>query len=175
VGGFTGVALVVGGHVEALAGQFGDQPGWPPEPGHPQPHHQQQGLTPGTAEFFEGDAGRAVARVAGRAGPGLCHGTSRSQFENAVCKLSLPVRKRRSQKREFGALLTLLDISKSALSKHISVLAEAGYIAQRRAVRDTRQRVWLRLTDTPGEPPTAATSPPCTGSSGTRTHGSRSG
>jgi hypothetical protein len=92
VGGLTGVALIVGGHVEALAGQFGDQPGWPPEPGHPQPHHQQQGLTPAAAEFFEGDAGRAVARCAGRAGPGLCHGTSRSQFENAVCKLSLPVR-----------------------------------------------------------------------------------
>jgi hypothetical protein len=34
------------------------------------------------------------------------------------------------------------------LSKHISVLAEAGYVAQRRAVRDTRQRVWLRLTET---------------------------
>jgi DNA-binding MarR family transcriptional regulator len=49
---------------------------------------------------------------------------------------------------EFGALLTLLDISKSALSKHISVLADAGYVAQRRAVRDTRQRVWIRLTET---------------------------
>jgi DNA-binding MarR family transcriptional regulator len=48
---------------------------------------------------------------------------------------------------EFGALQTMLDISKSALSKHISVLAEAGYVAQRRAVRNTRQRVWLRLTD----------------------------
>jgi DNA-binding MarR family transcriptional regulator len=49
---------------------------------------------------------------------------------------------------EFGTLLTLLDISKSALSKHASALAEAGYVAQRRAVRDTRQRVWLRLTGT---------------------------
>ncbi|MGH3403488.1 MAG: transcriptional regulator [Streptosporangiaceae bacterium] len=49
---------------------------------------------------------------------------------------------------EFGALLTLLDISKSALSKHVSVLADAGHVAQRRAVRDTRQRVWLRLTET---------------------------
>ncbi|HZR53172.1 MAG TPA: transcriptional regulator [Streptosporangiaceae bacterium] len=47
---------------------------------------------------------------------------------------------------EFGALLTLLDISKSALSKHLSALADAGYLTQRRAVRDTRQRVWLRLT-----------------------------
>ncbi len=49
---------------------------------------------------------------------------------------------------EFGALQALLDISKSALSKHVSVLADAGYVAQRRAVRDTRQRVWLRLTET---------------------------
>ena len=45
-------------------------------------------------------------------------------------------------------LQALLDISKSALSKHISALADAGYVEQRRAVRDTRQRVWLRLTET---------------------------
>lgn len=60
-----------------------------------------------------------------------------------ICAALDPVRE-----IEFGAMLTLLEISKSALSKHISVLAEAGYVAQRRAVRDTRQRVWLRLTDT---------------------------
>jgi DNA-binding MarR family transcriptional regulator len=48
---------------------------------------------------------------------------------------------------EFGTLQNLLGISKSALSKHVSVLAEAGYVTQRRAVRDTRQRVWIRLTD----------------------------
>jgi DNA-binding MarR family transcriptional regulator len=47
---------------------------------------------------------------------------------------------------EFGTLQSLLDISKSALSKHVSALADAGYVTQRRAVRDTRQRVWLRLT-----------------------------
>jgi DNA-binding MarR family transcriptional regulator len=58
-----------------------------------------------------------------------------------ICAALDPVRE-----VEFGALLTLLDISKSALSKHVSVLAEAGYVAQRRAVRDTRQRVWLSLT-----------------------------
>ena len=49
---------------------------------------------------------------------------------------------------EFGALQSLLDISKSALSKHLSALTEAGYVEQRRAVRNSRQRVWLRLTDT---------------------------
>ena len=60
-----------------------------------------------------------------------------------ICAALDPVRE-----IEFGALLTLLDISKSALSKHISVLADAGYVTQRRAVRDTRQRVWLHLTET---------------------------
>jgi DNA-binding MarR family transcriptional regulator len=58
-----------------------------------------------------------------------------------ICAALDPVRE-----VEFGALLAMLDISKSALSKHVSALAEAGYVEQRRAVRDTRQRVWLRLT-----------------------------
>lgn len=47
---------------------------------------------------------------------------------------------------EFGRMLELLEISKSALSKNVATLAEAGYVAQRRAVRDTRQRLWLHLT-----------------------------
>jgi DNA-binding MarR family transcriptional regulator len=47
---------------------------------------------------------------------------------------------------EFGRMLELLKISKSALSKNVATLAEAGYVGQRRAVRDTRQRVWLYLT-----------------------------
>jgi DNA-binding MarR family transcriptional regulator len=58
-----------------------------------------------------------------------------------ICAALDPVRE-----IEFGGLLTLLGISKSALSKHISMLADAGYVTQRRAVRETRQRVWLRLT-----------------------------
>lgn len=58
-----------------------------------------------------------------------------------ICAALDPVRE-----NEFGTLLTLLGVSKSALSKHISVLADAGYVLQRRAVRDTRQRVWLGLT-----------------------------
>jgi DNA-binding MarR family transcriptional regulator len=58
-----------------------------------------------------------------------------------MCAALAPVRE-----VEFAAMLTLLGISKSALSKHVSALADAGYVAQRRAVRDTRQRVWLSLT-----------------------------
>lgn len=49
-------------------------------------------------------------------------------------------------KVEFGGMLEVLDISKSALSKHVTTLTAAGYVEQRRAVRETRQRVWLRLT-----------------------------
>ena len=60
-----------------------------------------------------------------------------------ICAALDPVRE-----IEFAALQALLDISKSALSKHISALADAGYVTQRRAVRDTRQRVWLSLTQT---------------------------
>jgi DNA-binding MarR family transcriptional regulator len=50
------------------------------------------------------------------------------------------------QEAEFAWLRTTLEVSDSVLSKHIAVLVEAGYVEQRRAVRETRQRVWLRLT-----------------------------
>jgi len=59
-----------------------------------------------------------------------------------ICAALAPVRE-----IEFGALMTLLDISKSALSKHITALAGAGYVTQRRAVRDARQRVWIQLNE----------------------------
>jgi DNA-binding MarR family transcriptional regulator len=47
---------------------------------------------------------------------------------------------------EFGTVQSKLDVSASVLSKHVAVLMEAGYVEQRRATRDTRQRVWLALT-----------------------------
>lgn len=86
------------------------------------------------------DTGQAPPQAAAAAGSGfddLIHAPVRLR----ICAALDSVRE-----IEFGALLTLLDISKSALSKHLSVLADAGYVTQRRAVRDTRQRVWLRLT-----------------------------
>jgi hypothetical protein len=39
-----------------------------------------------------------------------------------------------------------LDISKAGLSAHITALLMPGVSEQQRAVRDTRQRVWLRPT-----------------------------
>jgi DNA-binding MarR family transcriptional regulator len=51
-----------------------------------------------------------------------------------------------AQKVEFGFLQDRLGLSKSALSKHLTHLADAGYIRQDRAVRDARSRLWLSLT-----------------------------
>jgi DNA-binding MarR family transcriptional regulator len=47
---------------------------------------------------------------------------------------------------EFSVLQRQLGVSASVLSKHVTVLTQAGYVEQRKAVRDTRQRVWLALT-----------------------------
>lgn len=47
---------------------------------------------------------------------------------------------------EFSVVQERLDVSASVLSKHVAVLMEAGYVEQSRAVRETRQRVWLYLT-----------------------------
>jgi DNA-binding MarR family transcriptional regulator len=47
---------------------------------------------------------------------------------------------------EFSLVQQQLGVSASVLSKHVGVLMDAGYVEQRKAVRDTRQRVWLRLT-----------------------------
>ncbi|MFC9820204.1 transcriptional regulator [Streptomyces erythrochromogenes] len=47
---------------------------------------------------------------------------------------------------EFVLVQRQLDVSASVLSKHVTVLMDADYVEQRKAVRDTRQRVWLRLT-----------------------------
>ncbi|TNY37796.1 transcriptional regulator [Thermomonospora catenispora] len=47
---------------------------------------------------------------------------------------------------EFSFVQERLGVSASVLSKHVSVLMDAGYVKQTRAVRDTRQRVWLSLT-----------------------------
>ncbi len=51
-----------------------------------------------------------------------------------------------AQKVEFGVLQEKLGISKSALSKHLTHLVDAGYVTQVRAVRDARSRLWLSLT-----------------------------
>ena len=50
------------------------------------------------------------------------------------------------QDAEFAMLRKTADISDSVLSKHLSALAEAGYVKLRKAAQDGRQRTWARLT-----------------------------
>lgn len=47
---------------------------------------------------------------------------------------------------EFGVVRDSLELSDSALSKHLRVLETAGYVALRKGVVDTRTRTWVGLT-----------------------------
>ena len=49
---------------------------------------------------------------------------------------------------EFATLRTALQVSDSVLSKHISALAEAGYVRSRKGVRAGRRTTWIALTTT---------------------------
>ncbi|MFD3430543.1 transcriptional regulator [Nocardia fluminea] len=48
---------------------------------------------------------------------------------------------------EFAVLRHHLDVSDSVLSKHVSTLVEAGYLAARKGTRSGRRTTWIRLTD----------------------------
>ena len=47
---------------------------------------------------------------------------------------------------EFAKLRALVGVSDSVLSKHLSALAESGYVALSKATSDGRQRTWASLT-----------------------------
>lgn len=47
---------------------------------------------------------------------------------------------------EFATVRDLVGVSDSVLSKHLSALAEAGYVRLRKAASGGRQRTWLALT-----------------------------
>jgi DNA-binding MarR family transcriptional regulator len=48
---------------------------------------------------------------------------------------------------EFSALRDVVGVSDSVLSKQLAIMMDARYVTRRRATRDGRQRVWLRLTE----------------------------
>ncbi|MGN6817096.1 MAG: transcriptional regulator [Sphingomonas sp.] len=50
------------------------------------------------------------------------------------------------QEAEFARLKELTASSDSVMSKHLSALSEAGFIALRKAALDGRQRTWASLT-----------------------------
>ena len=49
---------------------------------------------------------------------------------------------------EFATLRAALQVSDSVLSKHISALAEAGYVRSRKGVQAGRRTTWIALTST---------------------------
>jgi DNA-binding transcriptional ArsR family regulator len=50
------------------------------------------------------------------------------------------------QEAEFAMLRKTADVSDSVLSKHLSALADSGYVRLRKAAMDGRQRTWASLT-----------------------------
>ncbi|HVU31071.1 MAG TPA: transcriptional regulator [Sphingomicrobium sp.] len=47
---------------------------------------------------------------------------------------------------EFALLKTITGASDSVVSKHLSAMADAGYVRLRKAAADGRQRTWASLT-----------------------------
>jgi DNA-binding MarR family transcriptional regulator len=47
---------------------------------------------------------------------------------------------------EFALLRQTVGVSDSVLSKHLSLLAEAGYVRVSKSARDGRQRTWASIT-----------------------------
>jgi DNA-binding MarR family transcriptional regulator len=51
-----------------------------------------------------------------------------------------------AQEAEFAFLKNITGASDSVMSKHLSAMADAGYVTIRKAAADGRQRTWARLT-----------------------------
>jgi DNA-binding MarR family transcriptional regulator len=51
-----------------------------------------------------------------------------------------------AQEAEFALLRSVTGASDSVMSKHLSAMADAGYVTLRKAASDGRQRTWARLT-----------------------------
>lgn len=67
----------------------------------------------------------------------VLHPPSRLQIAALLAKVS---------EMEFAKVRELTQVSDSVLSKHLSALAEAGYVRLRKASADGRQRTWASLT-----------------------------
>src|SRR5690242_8006056 len=51
-----------------------------------------------------------------------------------------------AQEAEFALLKNITGASDSVMSKHLSAMTDAGYVAIRKAASDGRQRTWASLT-----------------------------
>jgi DNA-binding MarR family transcriptional regulator len=68
----------------------------------------------------------------------LIHAPARLQMLSTLSAVS---------EAEFATLRAALDVSDSVLSKHISTLADAGYVRSRKGVRAGRRTTWIGLTN----------------------------
>ncbi len=66
---------------------------------------------------------------------------------HAPVRLSIVAAAAAADRIEFRYLRDLLEISDSLLSKHMSVLENAGYIEVIKGYQGKRPRTWLALTD----------------------------
>lgn len=69
----------------------------------------------------------------------LVHAPARLQLMTTLSAVS---------EAEFATLRGVLDVSDSVLSKHVSALAEAGYVRSRKGVHAGRRTTWVALTPT---------------------------
>ena len=67
----------------------------------------------------------------------LIHAPARLQLVTSLSAVS---------EAEFSALREALDVSDSVMSKHVSALAEAGYLRVRKGSRAGRRTTWIGLT-----------------------------
>jgi DNA-binding MarR family transcriptional regulator len=68
----------------------------------------------------------------------LIHAPARLQLVTTLSAVS---------EAEFAMLRAVLDVSDSVLSKHVSALANAGYLHSRKGVRAGRRTTWVGLTN----------------------------
>lgn len=65
---------------------------------------------------------------------------------HAPARLQIAALLSRVEDAEFATIRDIVEVSDSVLSKHLSALGEAGYVALRKAAQDGRQRTWASLT-----------------------------
>lgn len=65
---------------------------------------------------------------------------------HAPARLQIAAVLAQAQEAEFALLKDITGASDSVMSKHLSALADAGYVALRKANSGGRQRTWASLT-----------------------------
>lgn len=65
---------------------------------------------------------------------------------HAPARLQIAAMLARADEVEFATIREVTAVSDSVLSKHLTALADAGYVKIVKAPRDGRQRTWASLT-----------------------------